>query len=94
MDLWKLSCGFLLKILKSVPASNDENGTMHIIIQRPYDYLINELREVFGDKEDVKLKIDAREEERRSANIAFSHERRQRGRRLGNETLVEVIITA
>ncbi len=74
----KLSHDFLLKILKSVPDSDIENGKMHLIVQRPYDYLISEFQGVFGDQDDVEVKIDTREEDRRRVEKPFSDERRKR----------------
>ena len=73
----KLSHDFLLKILRWIPESNNETGNMWVIVQRPYDHLLNELRGVFKDQDEVVVKVDSRQEERRRREIPFSDERRQ-----------------
>ena len=90
----KLSHDFLLKILRSVPASVVENDTMHLIVQRPYDHLIEELQGVFGEQDEVEVKIDTRADDRRRDEKPFPQERRQRERRKPNYTLVEIVISA
>jgi hypothetical protein len=89
----RISDGFLLKILKSVPSSKQEIGQMNIIAVRPYDYLVTDLQRTFKGQEDVKVKLDRRYGQRRTQKGPFSDERRQADRRKIKETLVEVVIS-
>ena len=38
---------------------------MWVIVQRPYDHLLNELRGVYKDQTEVVVKVDSRQGERR-----------------------------
>ena len=67
---------------------------MHLIVKRPYDHLIQELQGVFGDQDDVDIKIDTRQEDRRRIKRPFPDERRQMERRKPKDTLVEIVISA
>ena len=85
--------GFLLRIVKSSPLSKKEAWQMSIIVRRPYDYLATELLSVFKGQEDVKVKVDSRNSQRRTKKESFSYERRRAERRRKKETLVEVVIS-
>jgi len=89
----KIPNGFLLRILNSVPVSEKETGKMSIIVLRPYEYLIMELKSVFKGQEDVEVRVDSRYGERRTKKEPFSHERRRTDRRRKKEALVEVVIS-
>ena len=88
----KLSAEFILNILRASPGPGNDNGKMCVVIQRPYDHLIQHFKGELWDQQDVEIKIDNRHEERRKATDSFSHERRQTNRRRAKETLVEVVL--
>lgn len=85
--------GFILEIMKSIPASKEEAGHIHIIVQRPYDHLVRDLKKTFKGQEDVTVKAESRYGQRRDEKEPVSYERRQAERRRKKETLVEVAIS-
>jgi hypothetical protein len=85
--------GFLMRIQKSTPISREDAGQMSIIVLQPYAYLATELIQTFKGQEDVKVKVDSREGQRRNKKESVSYERRRADRRRKKETLVEVVIS-
>lgn len=83
----------LLKILKSTSLTKERTGQMNIIVQRPYDILINELKSVFKGQEDVIIRVDRRNGERRTKKKPVPSERRRADRRSAKEILVEAVIS-
>ena len=51
----------------------------YIVIRRPYGHLEDEVRRVFGGREDVKVVVDRRSAERRATQQPVSVERRRFG---------------
>ena len=90
----KLSHELLVKILKSVPATDVGGAGMHLVVKRPYGHLLKELQGVFGEQRDVQITLDNRYEERRTESQPIADERRQRERRTEKDTLLEVILAA
>lgn len=84
---------FLLGISKAANSPRKEHMSMSIIIQKPYIHLEKELRRAFEGEEDVKIIVDRRQGERRQNQQAIESERRQAGRRLSKEKLIEVLIS-
>ncbi len=85
--------GFLLRVLKSTPVSKQGAGQMNIIVPQPYAHLVSELRRIFKGQDDVEIKVDDRQGERRERKGSFSDERRQAERRRTREILVEAVVS-
>ena len=84
---------FLLKVVQSVPTSEEKAGIMSIIIQRPYSHLEKELRSVFKEEKDVKIIVDRRFDERRASQKPVEVERRHAEQRQPNKELVKAVIS-
>lgn len=83
---------FQIRIMTSILYAS--NGTINIIVKRPYAYLANNLKNVFNGQEDVKVTVDRRYGERRKNDEdADTRERRNEQRRQLKETLVDVVIS-
>ena len=89
-----MSLGFLMAFAKALPLPAEEaGGMMTIIIRRPYSFLEKELRSVFKGQEDVKVIVDRRYAERRTAIQPVELERRHADRRRPKQELLEVVLS-
>ena len=84
---------FLIRIAKATGPPGKESRMMSITIERPYAHLKEELLEAFAGQTDVKVVVDRRYGERRTAVQPVQMERRQADRRRPKENLVDVVIS-
>ncbi len=70
----------------------EKGGLFHVIIHRPYSYLEDEIRRVFAGREDVRIIIDRRYEERRRQDVPIMINRRAADRRRSVDELIKIII--
>jgi hypothetical protein len=83
---------FLVRILTTTVAP--EGGRrMHIVVQRRYAYLQDELHRSFVGEADVKVTVDRRRGERRTRDASVSFERRRADRRQHVEGIIDVVLT-
>jgi hypothetical protein len=83
---------FLMRILATTVAP-EEGRRMHIVVQRPYAYLQDELQRSFVGEADVKVTVDRRSGERRTRVESVSFERRRADRRQHVEGIIDVVLT-
>ena len=84
---------FTMRIAKKAHLSEEEAGTMTIVVQQPYAHLERELRSAFKGQKDVKVILDRRHGERRKRRQAVGGERRKSDRRYQKEEMVEVVVS-
>lgn len=89
----RLPAGFLLRIAKATQRPNEEYRRMDIIIRQPYAHLEEELHKTFEGQKDVSVILDRRHNHRRTCTKPVPNDRRQSGRRIPKEELVEVVIS-
>ncbi len=88
----KDDCLFQIRIMTSI--LYDSNGSINIVVKRPYAYLTTNLGDVFKGQEDVRVTVDRRYSERRKNEPeANTRDRRREDRRQIKETLVDVVIS-
>ncbi len=84
---------FTMRIAKKAHLSEEEAGTMTIVVQQPYAHLERELRSAFKGQKDVKVILDRRQGERRKNTKAVGADRRKADRRHLKEEIVEVVVS-
>jgi len=82
---------FQIRIVSSILYAS--NGSINIVVRRPYAYLSKNLSSVFKDQEDVKITVDRRYSERRKDEEPQPQDRRRSERRHIKEVLVDVVIS-
>ncbi|RJP92390.1 MAG: hypothetical protein C4518_06980 [Desulfobacteraceae bacterium] len=55
----------VLRISKAIPANEEPNSPMNIILQRPYAHLLKQFQKVYETNGDIAIKVDERYGERR-----------------------------
>ena len=88
-----MSSGFLMKIISSDPGTKESPCAMSIIIRQPYTHLLKEMFRTFGGKDDVRIMVDRRCDQRRTKRQPVKLERRRAERRRPKQELVEVTLT-
>jgi hypothetical protein len=84
---------FLMRILSATARSEDISSEFSIVIRRPYAYLLNDLSSEFQREQDVRVFVDRRRRERRSAEEFVGAERRRLQRRRASEEIVEIVLS-
>lgn len=82
---------FQIRIVSSILSAS--NGTISIVVQRPYAYLKKNLENVFKGQADVRVTVDRRYSERRRLGEGAKQNRRRSDRRQSKETLIDVVIS-
>lgn len=84
---------FLLKFFEAVPRRREGRGMMYIIIRQPFDFLEEGFRRAFEGQENIKVIVDRRSTQRRTAQRSIAVDRRQTHRRRPKEEIGEVVIS-
>ena len=82
-----------MRITKVTNLPEERCGTTSIVIRRPYAHLEKELLSAFKWKEEFKIILDRRFDERRKTQQAVTQERRAADQRRQKEDLVDVVIS-
>jgi hypothetical protein len=83
---------FLMRVLRTTVAPEGRRR-MHIIVQRPYAYLQDELHRSFVGEADVEVTVDRRTGKRRTRVESVSFDRRRADRRQRVEGIVDVVLS-
>lgn len=84
---------FKIRIARETHTPEEKPGIMTIVIFQPYVHLVKELKNAFKGKEDVKVILDRRIEERRKIDEAVEKEQRRGDRRKPKQGIAEVTIS-
>ena len=84
---------FKIRIAGETHTPEERPGIMTIVIFQPYAHLVKELKNAFKGKEDVKVILDRRNEERRKKDETVEKEQRRADRRKLKQGIAEVTIS-
>jgi hypothetical protein len=80
-------------ILKSEAVSDNDSGRIVIVLERPYDFLKEELESVFEEQSEIKVVVDRRFADRRLKKEVVTSERRNCDRRASKGKIGSAIIS-
>jgi hypothetical protein len=82
----------MLNILESAADSENENGRIVVVLERPYDFLKRQLESVLAGQSEMMIVVDRRYGERRRKKEFVSPERRNCDRRTTKGMIGSAII--